>query len=102
MRSRQCLPNFVLIAAALFLTGCGPTVPKVVTQQVKVIVPVSCQEPEPERPVMPTEHLGADPGVYVYVQAAGAEIERREGYEELLRAALRNCKRPLPELGPEN
>jgi len=36
---------------------------------------------------------GAD--VDMHVQAAGAEIERREGYETELRVALTNCKRLL-------
>jgi hypothetical protein len=44
---------------------------------------------------MPTEHLAADADVDMYVQAAGAEMERREGYETELRVALANCKRPL-------
>lgn len=84
------------LAAAVLLAGCGATLPaKVEIQQVKIAVPVPCNEPEPERPNMPTEHLPGDADVDAYVQAAGAEIERREGYEIQLRAALANCKRPL-------
>ncbi|WP_304350003.1 VapE domain-containing protein [Comamonas testosteroni] len=44
---------------------------------------------------MPTEQLPAGTDVDMYVQAAGAELERREGYETELRAALSNCKRQL-------
>lgn len=84
------------LAAAVLLAGCG-SVPsaRVEIQQVKVAVPVPCDESEPERPNMPTEQLQADADVHMYVQAAGAEIERREGYEAELRTALANCKRPL-------
>lgn len=84
------------LAAAVLLAGCGVTPPaRVDIQQVKVAVPVPCDEPEPERPNMPTEQLPAGADVDMYVQAAGAELERREGYETELRAALANCKRPL-------
>ena len=44
-------------------------------------VPVECREPVPDRPVMPTEAL--------------AEIDRREGYEVRLRAALQICTAPV-------
>lgn len=83
------------LAAAVLLAGCGTAPPtRVEIQQVKVAVPVPCDEPEPERPNMPTEHLAGDADVDAYVQAVGAEIERREGYEIQLRSALANCKRP--------
>lgn len=81
------------LAAAVLLAGCGAAPPaRVEIQQVKVAVQVPCDEPEPERPNMPTEHLAGDADVDAYVQAAAAEIERREGYEVQLRAALRSCK----------
>lgn len=84
------------LAAAVLLAGCSATPPaRVEIQQVKVAVPVPCEEPEPERPNMPTEQLPAGADVDMYVKAAGAELERRKGYETELRAALANCKRPL-------
>lgn len=84
------------LAAAVLLAGCGATPPaRVEIQQVKVAVPVPCDEPEPERPNMPTKRLAGDADVDSYVQAAAAEIERREGYEIQLRTALANCKLPL-------
>ena len=84
------------LAAAVLLAGCGAAPPaRVDIQQVKVAVPVPCDESEPERPNMPTEHLPVGADVDMYIQAAGAELERREGYETELRAALANCKRPL-------
>lgn len=83
------------LAAVLLMAGCTSSPPKVGIQQVKVAVPVACQEPEPSRPVMPTEHLAADVDVDAYVQAAAAEIERREGFEIELVQALRNCKASL-------
>lgn len=84
------------LAAVLLMPGCGTSPSKVEIQQVKVAVPVACEEPEPLRPVMPTENLAVDADVDTYVQAAAAEIHRREGYEDQLVAALRNCKQPLP------
>lgn len=84
------------LAAAVLLAGCGAAPPaRVEIQQVKVPLPVPCDEPEPERPNMPTEHLPAGADVDMYVQAAGAEIERREGYEIQLRTALSNCAHSL-------
>lgn len=84
----------ILIAAVLVLTGCA-TAPRVEIQTVKVPVPVECREPTPDRPSMPTEVLaeGADP--FDLLRASLAEIDRREGYEVKLVAALENCKRPL-------
>lgn len=84
------------LAAVLLMAGCTSSPPKVGVQQVRVAVPVACQEPEPTRPVMPTEHLAGDVDVDAYVQAAAAEIERRRGYEDQLVTALRNCKRHHP------
>ena len=71
---------------ALVLAGCASASPE--------IVYMACNEAEPDRPVMPTEQLSRD-GVDldIFAQSAIAEIERREGYEIKLVAALRNCKR---------
>lgn len=93
----RCLPLLsAALAAAFLLAGCGAAPPaRVEIQQVKVAVPVPCDEREPERPNMPTEQLPAGADVDMFVQAAGAELERREGYEIQLRAALANCKRLL-------
>lgn len=90
------LPLLSVALAAGLLSACGASPPKVEIQTVKVAVPVPCQEPEPARPSMPTEHLAGDADVDAYVQAAAAEIARREGYEDQLVTALRNCKQPLP------
>lgn len=91
------LPLLSAALAAVLLSGCAATpAPNTEIQHVNVAVPVACQEPEPARPQMPTDALPADAGVDAYVQAAAAEIERREGYEVQLLTALHNCKRPLP------
>lgn len=90
------LPLLSVALAAGLLTACGASPPLVEIQTVKIAVPVACQEPEPAKPVMPTEHLAGDADVDAYVQAAAAEIERRKGYEGQLVTALRNCKTPLP------
>lgn len=90
------------LAAGLLMSGCGNAPPVAKVQTVKVAIPVACQEPEPDRPVMPTDQLPDGAGVDAYVQAAAAEIERREGYEIQLVAALRNCKQPLPVAIPKN
>lgn len=76
-----------LALAALCLGGCGATMPP----GPPPVLP--CQEREPARPVMPTEYLVLGASVDSFVQAAQAEIDRREGYEILLRTALQNCIR---------
>lgn len=81
-----------IILAAAVLAGCAASLPQVEIQTVKIAVPVECREAEPERPQMPTDALPLDADVDQYVQAAAAEIARREGYEELLRTALGNCR----------
>lgn len=87
------------LAAAVLLVGCGTKPPaRVEIQQVKVAVPVPCDEPEPERPIMPTEHLPANSDVDSYVQAAAAEIERRKGYEAKLLSALNSCKKSFANM----
>lgn len=94
-RRAMCLGLLPLLSVALaagLLTACGTSPPRIEIQQVKVAVPLPCQEPEPARPVMPIEHLAGDADVDSYVQAAAAEIARREGYEGRLVTALRNCK----------
>lgn len=86
---RVLLP--LLLAA---LAGCD-TAPRL--QTVSVAVPIVCAETVPSRPVMPTEHLPAKPLLLDFVKAAQAEIERREGYEVKLRAALIECTRPIED-----
>ena len=83
-----------LIASSACLLGCG-TAPRVEVQRVSVAVPVACLEPTPIRPVMPTEALRQGATVDQYVQASTAEIERREGYEVQLVAALAACTKPI-------
>ena len=75
-----------LAALSAALTGCSTCEPQ------RVAVPVPCKVPEVERPIMPTEWLKADVTLDGFVQAAAAEIERREAYEAKLRAALESCK----------
>lgn len=79
-----------LIAACAVLTGCATQ-----TAQVRVPVPVACHEQLPERPLMPTEILQPGVAPWVLLRAALAEIDRREGYEVQLVAALRACTTPL-------
>ena len=85
----------VLAAAVLALAGCQTAPTRVELQRVNVPVPVACDEPEPERPAMPTEQLRPGATVDQFTQAAQAEIERREAYETRLVAALANCRRPI-------
>lgn len=91
------LPLASAALVAVLLSGCAVTpAPRTEIQRVSVAVPVACQESEPVRPQMPTDALPDDAGVDAYVQAAAAEIERREGYEIQLRQAMANCKQPIP------
>ena len=82
----------ILLLGALSLAGCG-TVPRVEVQEVKVPVPVECREPVPDRPAMPTEALADDADPFELLRAALVEIDRREGYEVRLLAALMACTR---------
>lgn len=84
----------ILPLATLALVGCG-TVPRVEVHTVKVPVPVECRELIPDRPSMPTETLADDAGPFELLRAALAEIDRREGYEVRLLAALIACTRPV-------
>ncbi len=77
-----------MVAAALLLAGCSTC------EAVRVPVPVPCKVTPPQRPSMPTEALAADTSLDDFVAAAAAEIERREGYELQLRAALQACQAP--------
>lgn len=85
----------IALIAAYALSACGIRGNNLEVQRVNVAVPVACQEKEPERPVMPTEALRPGATVDQFAQAAMAEIERREGYEAQLVAALAICTRPF-------
>ena len=89
---RLPLASAALAAVVLMMTGCAQSPPRVEIQRVNIAVPVACNEPEPERPNMPTEHLAGDADVDTWAKSVIAEIERREGYEGQLRAALNNCR----------
>ncbi|KQR55793.1 hypothetical protein [Acidovorax sp. Leaf160] len=83
-----------LLLPALLLAGCAAA-PRVEVQRVSVPVPVECREPVPARPVMPTEALRPGASLDDFARAAMAEIERREGYEGELLAALKMCRTPI-------
>ena len=84
----------ILIAACALLAGCAGQ-KHVEIRRVNVPVPVECREPVPDRPVMPTEALSPGVALFELVQAALAEIDRREGYEVRLRTALLICTTPV-------
>ena len=90
-KSQTC----ALAAMCLALVGCGSAPTRVEIQRVNVAVPVECKERVPDRPVMPTEALRPGATVDQFTQAAQAEIERREGYEVRMRAALVVCTAPV-------
>lgn len=73
----------------LILAGCASSGKPV---QVRVPVPVACQVAEPARPMMDTDTISLDAPVDELARAMRAEIERREGYEGELRAALSACR----------
>lgn len=79
----------LVILAALFTSGCATRS----AEPMRVAVPVPCAVQIPARPQMPTEGLRADASLDDFVAAAAAEIERREGYELQLRAAIDGCAR---------
>ncbi|AVS96674.1 hypothetical protein C8232_10750 [Paracidovorax avenae] len=83
----------VMLLAAL-LAGCAGA-PRVETVEVRVPMPVECQEPVPARPAMPTEALRPGATLDDFARATMAEIERREGYEGQLLTALEACRAPI-------
>lgn len=83
-----------LLMPALLLAGCAAA-PRVEVQRVSVPVPVECREPVPARPIMPTEAMRPGASLDDFARAAMAEIERREGYEAKLVAALEACRAPV-------
>ncbi|MCZ4315181.1 hypothetical protein O4H66_17375 [Comamonadaceae bacterium G21597-S1] len=84
----------VALVLLVLLPGCATTPAQL--QPVHVAVPVPCQAVVPDRPVMPTESLQLGVTLFGFVTAAQAEIERREGYEQRLLAALLGCVTPAP------
>lgn len=88
---RESFNRKLLLLACAVLTGCGTAR----TVQVRVPVPVPCQEAEPARPAMPTESLQPGAHPFVLLRAALAEIDRREAWSVELLAALRACTAPL-------
>lgn len=90
-KSQTC----ALAVMCLALAGCGAVPTRVEIQRVNVAAPVECKEQVPERPMMPTEALRPGATVDQAVQAAFAEIERREGYELKMRTALVACTAPI-------
>ena len=75
----------VLFVSAVYLSGCAAD------PQTRTIT-VPCRVTMPARPLMPTDGLTPDATLDAFVQAAAAEIERREGYEAELRAAIGACQ----------
>lgn len=76
------------IAPAFMLAGCAAK-PQ---QPATVAIMKPCGVQTPQRPIMPTETLLADASLDDFVKSAIAEIERREGYEQLLLQSLIFCK----------
>lgn len=73
--------------AALALSGCAA--PQQHGAQAPILT--TCGATIPERPIMPTEHLSQNATLDDFVKSAIAEIERREGYEQLLLQSLLFC-----------
>lgn len=92
MKQNARFLQHIAAITALLLAGCA-TNPAVTT--IDKAVPVECRETVPDRPVMPTEQFTGIPSLDAWVQAAMAELLRREGYEVKLRTALTACTAPI-------
>lgn len=88
--SRNDFGMLLLLVALLGLSGSAAP-PHV---QTLVPVPVECRETLPVRPVMPSEVLLPGVAPWMLLRDALSEIDRREGYELQLRAALISCLSP--------
>lgn len=82
----------LVIVLACLMAGCTGTGGAL---QVRVPVPIVCQEKVPDRPIMPTEGMKPGGKLFDGVIAMQSEIGRREAYELKLRAALVACTSPL-------
>lgn len=84
-----------LCIIALLLSGCGTTEPviKVVTQIVKVPVPISCTEEVPVTPDYCFDKLSTDSDIYTKTQCLLSDRLLRVGQEELLVTKLNACKK---------
>ncbi len=81
--------KIVAMLLLLILAGCASPGRPV---QIRVPVPVACQVAEPARPMMDTDTVAIDAPIDDLVRAMRAEINRRDGYEGELRAALSACR----------
>lgn len=88
--------KLIAFLVVLAITGCSTTT-RTIT---KVPVPVECRMTVPDRPGMPTEQFTAKPTLDEFIQAAQAELLRREGYEIKLRTALVVCTTPIQDQTP--
>lgn len=88
----------LILAALLALTACATKAePPVRTVEVKVAVPVRCdQNPKPQKPTLP-EYASA-PDVFEGVKALLARDKLHTAYEGELEAALAGCTgHPVPD-----
>lgn len=89
---------FFPVALCLVLAGCGakPIEPARV-QRVNVPVAVACQEPVPDKPLLPIDSLKPGSDLDTAVKAALASIDRLTGYSGQLETALANCRAPIQQ-----
>ncbi len=90
--------RFILLALALAFTGCAtvePKEPQVVYRTINIAIPVECMEEMPKEPEYKTQALPEGTELFIITRTALAELDARDGYEEELRTALANCKKPV-------
>lgn len=88
--------SFASAVAVLALAGCATTEPRTVLQRVNVPVPLECQGGGAGAAADADGSAGGGrKNLDQFAHAAMAEMERREGYETLLRAALAACETPV-------
>lgn len=85
------MKNIIIALISLSLVGCASMKPQP-PQIVNVAVPVPCKIQTIKRPDMPTDKLKKSDNIYVKTQAAFAEIDIRQGYEDQLNAAIEGCQ----------
>ena len=81
----------VLAVALLAMVGCAVTANPTTTVEVPIGIP--CDPPEVIAPTLPIDALDPEADTFEHVRALWASIERMEGYEIELRAAIDACRK---------
>lgn len=86
--------NFLILVAAMVLTGCATNTPGIETviQRVEIPIAVPCKAEIPARPNFNFDSLTIEQDIFDKTKAVLSDINLHIGYEAELLAALKSCK----------